>query len=129
MLERETGLESVYYSHCSPLLDISHYFSWRHDAENHFSSCLILQNLGKSGIGPSAKRRIACHSPARNGCVVRQPSLQPGDLQQATFGVHLVELQPAALRCGWEEEIEGTLAQRSPWASLYLQTPPTLICN
>jgi hypothetical protein len=44
----ETGLESVYCSHCSSHLAIYRFFSMRHDAENHFSSCLVLQNLGKS---------------------------------------------------------------------------------
>src|SRR5215472_3999813 len=47
-MERETGFESVFYSHGSSLLTISRYFSMRHDGENHFSSCLFLQNLGKS---------------------------------------------------------------------------------
>jgi hypothetical protein len=48
ILERETGLESVYHSHGTSLLITNRFFSTRHDGEIHFSSCLVLQNLGKS---------------------------------------------------------------------------------
>jgi hypothetical protein len=47
-MERETGLESVYCSHGSSLLATNCFFSKRHGGANHFSSCLFLQNLGKS---------------------------------------------------------------------------------
>jgi hypothetical protein len=54
LLTWETGLESVYYSHGSSLLTTNHFFSMRHDGEFHFSSCLVLQNLGKSRKRPMA---------------------------------------------------------------------------
>ena len=48
LVVRPRGFESLERSYGSSLLTISRYFSMGHDRENHFSSCLILQNLGKS---------------------------------------------------------------------------------
>src|SRR5215470_3647513 len=42
------GLESLWDNSFSSLLTTSHFFSMRHGGKNHSSSCLFLQNLGKS---------------------------------------------------------------------------------
>jgi hypothetical protein len=41
---------------------------------------------------------IARSSSPRSGCVVDKPPSQAGDVQDAAFGVHLLELQAASLR-------------------------------
>ena len=42
--------------------------------------------------------RLPDISRPRKGCVVGNPALQPGHMQYAAFGVHLVDFHPVSLR-------------------------------
>jgi hypothetical protein len=46
----------------------------------------------------ASESRLPDISRPHKGCVVGNPALQPGHMQYAAFGVHLVDFHPASLR-------------------------------
>ena len=74
--------------------------------------------------------RLPDISRPRKGCVVGNPALQPGHMQYAAFGVHLVDFHPVSLRYALgmpeHQEQQATVAHLIPviLGSLQSSVPP-----
>ena len=75
--------------------------------------------------------RLPDISRPRKGCVVGNPALQPGHMQYAAFGVHLVDFHPVSLRYALgmpeHQEQQATVAHLIPviLGSLQSSVPPS----